>query len=148
MVLTVSSHLKNQKCLSVRVSTTNRAFGISGGLSETAVVTFISEEGSVQHGCCFLLFLHWSCPWTMQLRWSSCGLPDRWVAHLGISRDGFPPSVFPKPGEPPPLGFCCVFSDVSLASRWVLAPSHLPRLSYRSPCFLPSESPHPLPIRS
>ena len=87
------------------------------------------------------MFLRRSCPWTVQLRWSSCGLPDRWVTHLGISIDGFPPSAFPKPGEPPPLGFCCIFSDVSLASRWVLVPSHLPRLSYRSPCFCPLRAP-------
>lgn len=66
---------------------------------------------------------------TLQLGWSSCGLPDPRTAPLGISTDSYLPCPFRVPGEPPLLLECSVTSSLTHAS-----PHGTCLLSYRPPC--------------
>lgn len=66
---------------------------------------------------------------TLQLGWSSCGLPDPRTAHLGISTDSYLPCPFRVPGELPLLLEYSVASSLTHAS-----PHGTCLLSYQPPC--------------
>lgn len=78
---------------------------------------------------------------TLQLGWSSCGLPDPRTAHLGISTDSYLPCPFRVPGEPPLLLEYSVTSSLTYAS-----PHGTCLLSYRPPAPPPLGSSCPFTV--